>query len=182
MMTALTLCKTGSSTLWGGVGVSKGLPPSRPPAVPENEESHVSAEGRRRNWAVRLTEVFGGSGHEGSHGLIQLLVAAGVEGALHEKVCGEVGHGLVHGVSLLPLHQFLFDVTLQHVHSFLKEKTGLTGARRHSGLLGRRRPPVRLGQAKRKGSHGSAFSCPTSPKAPGGQAPSLGLFVLCVLF
>lgn len=108
----------------------------------------MSAERWKQNWAVLLTEIFGGSWDEGSHGLVQLLITARVEGAFHEQVCGKVGHGLIHSVGLLPLHQFLFNVTLQHVHGFLEEKTGPTGTLRQPGFLGRVRPLSELVTAR----------------------------------
>lgn len=122
------------------------------------------AQQKDGGWAVLLTEVFGGSRHKGSHGLVELLITARVEGAFHEQVCGEMGHGLVHGISLLPLHQFLFDVTLQHVHSFLKEKTGLTGTWRHSGLLGRGKPSCTWDRQRGKVHTGQRSAVPPARK------------------
>lgn len=184
-MTDLTLHKTGSSSLWGKVGVSGDFPHQPPPHTAE--WGKLSAKKWKQNWAVLLTEVFSGSWDKGSHGLIQFLVTTRVEGAFHEQVCGKVGHGLVHSVSLLPLHQFLFNVALQHVHSFLKEKTGPTGPLRRPGFLGRVRPLDRLmaGKVKVHMSQGCDCVCmsvfSTRLKAPWGLAPSLFLFHVFVL-
>lgn len=78
----------------------------------------------KQNQAELLTEVFRGGWGKGSHGLVELVITARVEGAFHQQVCGQVGHGFIYIVSLLTVHQLLFNVSLQHVHSLLQEKTG----------------------------------------------------------
>ena len=52
------------------------------------KKSHFSAAGQKQNQAELLTEVFCGCWGEGSHGLVELIVTARVEGALHQQVCG----------------------------------------------------------------------------------------------
>lgn len=173
-MTALTLCKTGSSSVWGGAGVSRDFPP----AIHENEESHGSAEGwrlgcatyrglrwqqaQRQPWTRRAPRRSRGWGSISWAGLWR----DGPWTRTRHQPPPLASVPLWCDSSACPQFPEREDGTHRHLETLWPS--------------GKREAFVHLGRAKRKGSHRSAFSSPTSPQAPGGQTPSL--FVLCALF